>query len=135
MGKDCAKCGKQADEGEKFKRMRWKGKWRYYCAACWQKKIQVTGRVLLTFFSTCALVAVIQIWPDTSGWILLNCAVAAIVSYFVVAVHEFGHAVAALCCGTRVFKIAIGKGKSLLSFRLGSGGIKLKISPGEAEQP
>jgi tetratricopeptide (TPR) repeat protein len=122
MLKVCCKCGRKADEGEKFRYVGLIGERSYYCAACWQKVIERNSLRVQILFGIVGLLglALVLIEPQSAiGWILLNCFVLPILIWFSIVAHELGHAVMAWCCGMRVTSISFGSGTTVWSFRLG----------------
>ena len=61
----------------------------------------------------------VSIFPSFSlGWLCLNIVIFYIVNTISIVIHESGHAIAALCLGMEVTKIAIGHGETVYEFQL-----------------
>lgn len=61
----------------------------------------------------------VSIFPSFSlGWLCLNIVIFYVINTISIVIHESGHAIAALCLGMEVTKIAIGHGETICEFQL-----------------
>src|SRR5215204_3557107 len=136
MRAQCAYCGAETHHPEFFynEERTFRTAIRKVCPPCWQRRTRTVNWRWLVFNSVVLLLAAgfVISKPDfKTGWVFLNLYLFNAGVFLSIVPHELGHLAAAKLLGLRAFRMVIGSGRVLLSWKTFGVPTELRVWPVE----
>jgi tetratricopeptide (TPR) repeat protein len=127
----CSKCGLESDVKEAFvvRAQKSGSERKCYCPDCWEKRSRSESLRSNLWTLLIVVVAAVGLSGSRLGLMLTNLILMLVLSLLLSAMHELAHAATGRLFGIRIFRIAVGGGITLLSWRMFGILWELRLSP------